>query len=412
MAVSQFLRPGSLMDAVKGYLTPETIRSASSLVGESESSTQKTLSGAVPSILSGLTSMVSSRDGISSLGGLIRDGGFGSAVDNIGSLFSGGSTTSSMLGAGQQLLGKVFPGKASSVTDLLARSGGVSSSSAGSLLSLAAPLVMGVLGKRAAAQSLDANGLANTLMSEKSDIAAAAPSGLSQILSGGPTVVSRTRDTATEAPRYPTTDVRDVRREPYVDRTYTEPQRSGMGRWLPLLLIALGALALLMFLRPRAPRAVGPDAIPAVPANVTLPGGATISAPTGSINYSLAQFLADGTQAAPKTFVFDHLGFETGSTQLTPGSAQTLNNLAQVLKAYPNAQVQLSGHTDNTGAADANQSLSLNRADAVKAMLVGQGISAERISTQGLGQDRPLASNDTEEGRARNRRTELTVTSK
>jgi OOP family OmpA-OmpF porin len=412
MAVSQFLRPGSLMDAVKGYLTPETIRSASSLVGESESSTQKTLSGAVPSILSGLTSMVSSRDGINSLGGLIRDGGFGSAVDNIGSLFSGGSTTSSMLGAGQQLLGKVFPGKASSVTDLLARSGGVSSSSASSLLSLAAPLVMGVLGKRAAAQSLDANGLANTLISEKSDIAAAAPSGLSQILSGGPTVVSRTRDTATEAPRYPTTDVRDVRREPYVDRTYTEPQRSGMGRWLPLLLIALGALALLMFLRPRTPRAVGPDAIPAVPANITLPGGATISAPTGSINYSLAQFLADGTQAAPKTFVFDHLSFETGSTQLTPGSAQTVSNLAQVLRAYPNAQIQLSGHTDNTGSADANQSLSLNRADAIKAMLVGQGISAERISTQGLGQDRPLASNDTEEGRARNRRTELTVTSK
>jgi OmpA-OmpF porin, OOP family len=414
MAVSQFLRPGSLMDAVKGYLTPETIRSASSLVGESESSTQKTLSGAVPSILSGLTSMVSSRDGINSLGGLIRDGGFGSAVDNIGSLFSGGSTTSSMLGAGQQLLGKVFPGKASSVTDLLARSGGVSSSSATSLLSLAAPLVMGVLGKRAAAQSLDANGLANTLINEKSDIAAAAPSGLSQILSGGPTVVSRTRDTAPEAPRYPTTDVRDVRREPYVDRTHTEPQRSGMGRWLPLLLIALGALALLMFLRPRTPRAVVPDATQATNAlaNITLPGGATISAPTGSINYSLAQFLADGTQAAPKTFVFDHLGFETGSTQLTPDSAQTVNNLAQVLKAYPNAQVQLSGHTDNTGSADANQSLSLNRADAVKALLVGQGISAGRISTQGLGQDRPLASNDTEEGRARNRRTELTVTSK
>jgi outer membrane protein OmpA-like peptidoglycan-associated protein len=364
-------------------------------------------------VLSGLTSLVSSREGINTFGGLIRDGGFGSAVDNVGSLFSGGSTTSSMLGAGQQLLGKIFPGKTGAVTDLLARSGGVSSASAGSLLSLAAPLVMGVLGKRAAAQGLDSSGLASTLMNEKSDIAAAAPSGLSQLLTGGPTVVSRTREVVTETPRV-TSTARDVRGEPYVDRYRQEP-RPGLGRWLPLLLIALGALALLMLLRPRAPRAAIENATTAARnalSTITLPGGASISVPQGSINYSLAQFLGDASQTAPKTFVFDHLNFETGSTQLTADSTQTVNNLAQVLKAYPNAQVQLSGHTDNTGAADTNQTLSLDRANAVKTMLVNQGVSADRISTQGFGQDRPVASNDTEEGRARNRRTELTVTSK
>ena len=408
MAVSQFLRPGSLLDAVKGYLTPETVRSASSLVGESESSTRQTLNGAVPSILSGLTSMVSSREGVNTFGGLIRDGGFGSAVDNVGSLFSGGSTTSSMLGAGQQLMGKIFPGKSSSVTDLLARSGGVSSSSATSLLSLAAPLVMGVLGKRAAAQGLDSSGLANTLLNEKSDIAAAAPAGLSQILGGGPTVVSRMREGVPETPR--STTVRDVRSEPYV-----ETPRPGLGRWLPLLLIALAALALLLFLRPRTPRAGVPDLTSQARnalSRITLPGGANISVPADSINYNLARFLADGSQAAPKTFVFDHLNFVTGATQLTPDSNQTVDNLAQILRAYPNAQIQLSGHTDNVGPANANQALSLERANAVKSMLVGKGVPADRISTQGFGQDRPLASNDSEEGRARNRRTELTVTSK
>ena len=83
MAVSQFLRAGSLMDAVKGYLTPETVRSASTLVGESESSTRQALNSAVQTVLSGLTSMVWSRDGASSFGGIIRDGGFGSVVDNV-----------------------------------------------------------------------------------------------------------------------------------------------------------------------------------------------------------------------------------------------------------------------------------------------------------------------------------------
>jgi outer membrane protein OmpA-like peptidoglycan-associated protein len=414
MAVSQFLRPGSLMDAIKGYLTPDAVRSASALVGESETSTRQTLSSAVPTVLSGLTSMVGSREGITNFGGLIRDGGFGSAVDNVGSLFSGGSTTSNMLGAGQQLLGKVFPGKTGGVTDLLARVSGVSSSSAGSLLSLAAPLVMGVLGKRAAAQGLDSSGLANVLLNEKSDIAAAAPSGLSQLLTGGPTVVSRSREVVTETTRTTPPDVRDVRREPYINRYTPEVRRPGLGRWLPLLLIALGALALLMLLRPRTPRAAIDTATSAARnalSTLRLPGGGSISVLPGSLNYNLAQFL-DGAEPAPKTFVFDHLNFQTGSAQLTADSTQTVNDLAAILKAYPNAQVQLSGHTDNTGSADANQTLSLDRANAIKAMLVSQGVAAQRISTQGFGQDRPIASNDTDEGRARNRRTELTVTSK
>src|SRR5262249_24163105 len=195
MAVSQFLRPGSLMDAVKGYLTPDVVRSASSLVGESEPATRQTLNGAVRSILSGLTNMVSTRDGAGNLAGLIRDGGFGSAVDNVSSLFSGGSATSGLLNTGSQLLAKSFGNKSSSVSDLLARSSGVSSSSATSLLSLAAPLVMGVLGKRAAAQGLDAPGVANSLLSEKGEIAAAAPAGLSQLLgSAGPSVVARVKE--------------------------------------------------------------------------------------------------------------------------------------------------------------------------------------------------------------------------
>src|SRR5262249_27380495 len=147
-------------------------------------------------------------------------------------------------------------------------------------------------------------------------------------------------------------------------------------------------------------------------AKITLPGGVSLSVPQGSINYDLARYLGDTSATVPKMFVFDHLNFESATTQLTPGSAQTVNDLAQVLKAYPNAQVQLVGHTDNTGTPAANQTLSLERANTVRALLVGQGVGADRISTQGYGQDRPVASNDTDEGRARNRRIELNVTRK
>jgi len=89
-----------------------------------------------------------------------------------------------------------------------------------------------------------------------------------------------------------------------------------------------------------------------------------------------------------------------------------VNNLAAVLKAYPNARVELAGHTDNTGNPQANQTLSLDRANAVKSMLVNQGVNADQISTNGYGDSRPVSSNDTPEGRERNRRLELIVNSK
>jgi outer membrane protein OmpA-like peptidoglycan-associated protein len=420
MAVSQFLRPGSLMDAVKGQLTPDVLKSASSLVGESESSTRQALNGAVPSVMTGLTNLASSRDGANNLAGLIRDGGYGAVVDNVRSLFSGGSATTNMLSAAPQLLGTIFGGRSAAVADLIGKSSGVSSGSATKLLSLAAPLVLGVLGKRASAQGLNSSGLANALLSEKSDIAAAAPAGLSQLLSTGPVAVDRTL----ERKEVPATTGARVS-EPLHIEHFSEPApvvdepRGGGVRWLPLALAALAALALLMFLRGRTTRSVqniptqAVDATKEAMSKVELPGGSNISVPQGSINYNLARFLGDPSATGlPKNFVFDHLNFQTASTQLTPESVPTVNDLAQVLKAYPNSQVQLVGHTDSTGTAEANQTLSLDRANAVKSVLVAQGVGADRIATTGSGQDQPVASNDTEQGRARNRRLELNVTRK
>src|SRR5215467_548195 len=263
MAVSQFLRPGSLMDAVKGQLTPDVIKSASSLVGESESSTRQAMNGAVPSVLSGLTNVVSSRDGANTVAGLIRDGGYGAAVDNVRSLFSGGSATTNMLSAAPQLLGTIFGGRASGVADLLSRSSGVSSGSATKLLSLAAPLVLGVLGKRASAQGLNATGLANSLLSEKTDIAAAAPAGLSQLLGSGPVAVERKEVAGTT-----TTVSEPLHIEHFAETAPVGEQPRGGGvRWLPLALAALAALALLMFLRGRTTRSV--QNLPADAVNAT-----------------------------------------------------------------------------------------------------------------------------------------------
>ena len=406
MALPQTIRFDSLLSATKAYLTPDVVRNASVITGESEAATREAMQGGVASLFAGLTNMVSTSEGASTLGNLIRKPAFGKLLNNVSSSFSGGSEISSLMDSGYNLLGTIFGDRTSSVADILAGFSGISSSSSGKLMAMLAPLAIGVLGKHAAARGLNATGVANALIGQRDEFAAASPAGLSKLLGAwAPRSVGIHDASDTDVYRY----------EAPVATARTPERPAGM-RWWPLLLIGL-ALLLFWFFRNIGSRAreAGRQVVTTTQNavwSIHLPGGADILVPTGSLNYNLARFLADGSQTAPQTFVFDRLNFETDSTQITADSQSTVTNLSQILNAYPTAQVQLSGHTDNTGAPDADRSLSLNRANAVKQMLVDGGIAADRIATIGYGQDRPIASNSTEEGRAKNRRLELTVTQK
>ncbi len=101
--------------------------------------------------------------------------------------------------------------------------------------------------------------------------------------------------------------------------------------------------------------------------------------------------------------------FATDSTALSPGARAELQELAANLQRYPETNVEIIGHTDNTGAADYNFDLSTRRAGAVGQVLVGAGVSSGRITAVGRGEDQPVASNLTEEGRALNRRVEVVI---
>jgi choice-of-anchor C domain-containing protein len=101
--------------------------------------------------------------------------------------------------------------------------------------------------------------------------------------------------------------------------------------------------------------------------------------------------------------------FDTGKSELKPEATQALRGLVGILQKYPNAPVVIEGHTDSVGSAQSNQVLSENRATAVRQWLAGNGIPASRLSTKGFGATVPVASNDTPEGRQRNRRVEIRV---
>jgi OOP family OmpA-OmpF porin len=100
--------------------------------------------------------------------------------------------------------------------------------------------------------------------------------------------------------------------------------------------------------------------------------------------------------------------FDTGKSIIKPESAQAIEEIAKLLKGDPGLKVHVVGHTDNVGGRDANIKLSQERGEAVlQALVRDHGIAAARLSSYGCGPFAPVASNDTEEGRAKNRRVEL-----
>ena len=101
--------------------------------------------------------------------------------------------------------------------------------------------------------------------------------------------------------------------------------------------------------------------------------------------------------------------FDVGSSQLAPGAYDRLRSLSRTLNNYPKSHVIIKGHTDSTGAAAYNQSLSERRSDRVRAFMVSEGVSPTRITAIGFGASLPLSTNATPEGRAQNRRVEIEI---
>jgi OOP family OmpA-OmpF porin len=130
--------------------------------------------------------------------------------------------------------------------------------------------------------------------------------------------------------------------------------------------------------------------------------------PTYTVNNGLR--VASGDQGVlDRTLANRVVEFESGKATLTPTGRAILDEMAAAMQKLSNHKIEIIGHTDNQGLRSANQGLSQARADAVKAYLASHGINGDRLSASGQGADRPVASNDTAEGRARNRRIEFRI---
>lgn len=105
----------------------------------------------------------------------------------------------------------------------------------------------------------------------------------------------------------------------------------------------------------------------------------------------------------------DNVTFDVASYTINPGFRATLDTIADNLRKYPNSLVDVYGHTDSTGSYEFNQRLSEQRAQAVANYLTSRGVASSRIRWQGFGETMPVAGNDTDAGRAQNRRVEIKI---
>ncbi len=125
-----------------------------------------------------------------------------------------------------------------------------------------------------------------------------------------------------------------------------------------------------------------------------------------------AEFKLIHTPPTEKSFVLHGVVFDTNKWDLKPESYPNLENLLEYMTLKKTARIRLEGHTDNVGDFQSNMILSQRRAEAVRQYLVKKGIAASRMEAKGYGETKPVASNDTEEGRQTNRRTVVTILGK
>jgi outer membrane protein OmpA-like peptidoglycan-associated protein len=190
-------------------------------------------------------------------------------------------------------------------------------------------------------------------------------------------------------------------------------------RWLPWLVAAVAAIALIAGLRScrteQAKLAAAPVATtpivteaPVVLETVSLPDGTVLELQPGAVGLELARFLA-GAEPAPRAFRFEAFGYGSAEDRLDGEGEAAVRAVASIMRAWPTVEARIIGHTDDQGEAAANAALSARRASMVEAAIEAAGIAADRIESEGRGEEEPIATNETAEGRAQNRRTIILV---
>jgi outer membrane protein OmpA-like peptidoglycan-associated protein len=392
----------SMFDNISDLLTPAMLTRLAGQTGESESAVVKGLGAVIPTIAACTAARADDRAFTGQLADLAtRTAANPDALTSAAGLTSASSAETTAIG---NWLSSLFGPNLSGVIDSIARYAGIRGSSATTLLTMGAPLVLTYLGRRMRRDNLSPSDVAAQLRADRPQLEAALPATL-QLPSG------------LRAPFKPVPEAVEATVAPVAAYVVPESERTN---WSVPLLLLLGALGIggLVWWSARQQQeqtraAVEEGVSKAVGTAGTMseavtPGNANLRFPKGSVEDRLSAYLGSASKGS-SAFECDRIGFDTGSAAVTPQSNEQLRNVAAILQEYPSANVNVAGHTDSVGNETANMALSRARAESVAKTLTEAGVAPERVHVEGFGSQKPIAENASEAGRSENRRVMVEV---
>ncbi|ASK32443.1 flagellar motor protein MotB [Chryseobacterium sp. T16E-39] len=413
----------NVIDLIKGQLGPALVSQAASQFGESESGISKAIGGLLPAVVGGLANNADNPGVLDAISGASSSG--------ILSNLLGGSSNNSVITG---LLSSLFGDKVGGLVNSIATFAGISNNTSSSLLNLVTGATVGTVGKYAADNNLGQSGISSLLNDQKGIVSSLLPAGLSlasfglgaENWFGGAketvaSVASTAKDNITESVASARESVTEGTREIKEQFNNNNNNQGGGSIWkwlLPLLLLIAAGYFLwkqcekkqtttttmgadstgthsdtATAVSPADTAATMPATTAKVDENIDL-NGVALKGYKGGMEDKMIAFLksggyknaADDNALKNTWYDFDHVNFKMGSsTELEAGSQGQLDNLAAILKAFPDSKIKIGGYTDKTGNEASNVKLSTARANFIKDWLGKQNLGAQVLGAEGYG---------------------------
>ncbi|WP_373797579.1 DUF937 domain-containing protein [Kaistella sp.] len=399
----------NIIDLIKGQLGPALISQSATQFGESESGISKAISALLPAVVGGMANNADKPGVLDAIMGSTSNGMLGNLL--------GGTSNNSLI---TTVLTAIFGDKVADITNAVSTFSGVNNSTSNSLLNMVTGATLGSVGKYAADNNIGASGITNLLQDQKGIVSSLLPAGLSLASSGvgnmfGAQEAEKVTVSSYDQPKVEVNRGGDTHSHPTPDNNNNEG--GSIWKWLlPLLLLGLAGWFLWNnYNKDKTEEVVTTDNTEMVADSTAgmVNDSAMMVTPVKEVtdidlNGKMIKGYANGMEASMITFLksdsyknaaddaalkenwydFDNVNFKIGSaTELEAGSEGQIQNLAEILKAYPDAKIKIGGYTDMTGDAAKNKALSQQRADFIKSELGKLGVAAQVVGAEGYGSE-------------------------
>jgi len=394
----------NLLDAVKGFFTNDLIEKAAAYNGETGSAIANALKVAVPVSLAGIVQKAESSP--ESVLNLARQAFNSGILGNLSDSFS--QSGAGIPSGAPGLISSIFGDKFGSIANALSGFAGIKGATSSSLFGSIIPLALGLLGKHANESDLTPGALSSLLSDQKNSVLHSIPSGFN--LSNFFAFKS-------------------------VETDHAHVVEKSANKMLLPILLAILAIVFLWFIMKgcnmdgATPVAEAshdthdttathkPEAstISNEPIKVKLPNGVELNAHKDGIEDLLVSFILSDTSNSGKDnwFDFNDLNFKFGTAEIVPESRHEIDNIVEILKAFPKVKIKIGGYTDRVGDEGVNKKLSQDRANAIAAALKEAGVSSQVTGAEGYGSEfATYPAEATEEDRIKDRRVSVSVREK